>query len=239
VTYVYAIAERFPAAVEGMRGVGELPVRPLAAAGLAVAVGEAPSPGALADADLWAHELVVEALAAAGPVLPARFGSRLPDDAAVVAFVSARAGALRSALSRVRGRSELAVRARRLGQGQDQEAATPGAGAPARTGATGSVPSPVGRPGAWTAYLAGLAVHARWAASLRETVHRPLMALAADGCWGTNRSGPWQTTGSYLVETCAVREFATAVASLARRLDGTALTCTGPWPPYSFAAVDR
>lgn len=123
-TYVYAVAERFPAAVEGMRGVGELPVRPLAAAGLAVAVGEAPAPGAPADADLWAHELVVE-------------------------------------------------------------------------------------------------------------------ALAADGRWGTDRSIPWQTTGSYLVETCAVREFATAVASLARRLDGTALTCTGPWPPYSFAAVDR
>jgi hypothetical protein len=224
VTYVYGIvggpAGRARAAVAGVRGVGGQPVRSLPAAGLAVAVGEAPAAGTLAATDLWAHERVVEALAPAGPVLPARFGSRLPDDAAVVAFVAGRAGALRSALSHVRGRAELAVRARR-----EPEAAPPAGAAGARAG-----------PG--TAYLARRVADAGWAASLRETVHVSLMALAVDGRWRAGGSGPYEATGAYLVETGSVRDFAAAVAELAGRLDRTALTCTGPWPPYSFAAVE-
>jgi len=217
VTYVYAIAERVPAAVGGMPGVGGLPVRQLSAAGLAVAAGDAPAEEALTAADLWAHELVVETLAGTGPVLPARFGSRLPDDAAVVAFVAARVEALRAALSRVRGHAELAVRAR-------------------RTGRRGSAVEPGHGPG--TAYLATLSARAGWIASLREAVHRPLMALAVDGRWDAARSATWQATGAYLVDAGAVPRFAAAVAGLAGRLEGTALTCTGPWPPYSFAAVE-
>jgi hypothetical protein len=239
VTYVYAIAERVPAGAAGMPGVGGLPVRFLRAAGLAVAAGDAPTREPLRAADLWAHELVVEALGAAGPVLPARFGSRLADDAAVAAFVAARAGALRSALSRVRGHAELAVRASRGGRRNGRRNGRRGGrgagrGSAVEPGQAGAGP----QPGPGTAYLATLSARAGWTASLRELVHRPLMALAADGRWDAARSGAWEATGAYLVDAGEVPRFAAAVAGLAGRLEGTVLTCTGPWPPYSFAAVD-
>jgi Gas vesicle synthesis protein GvpL/GvpF len=42
----------------------------------------------------------------------------------------------------------------------------------------------------------------------------------------------------YLVEARLATEFADAVAELAERHPAIRLQLTGPWPPYSFAALD-
>jgi hypothetical protein len=59
---------------------------------------------------LWRHEDVVEALMADRDLLPVRYGTCLPDDAAVAAAVAQRAPELTAALDRVRGAVELSLR---------------------------------------------------------------------------------------------------------------------------------
>lgn len=45
--------------------------------------------------------------------------------------------------------------------------------------------------------------------------------------------------GTYLVDDERRDEFADAVAAARTQFDGLQLELTGPWPPYSFAGVDR
>jgi hypothetical protein len=44
--------------------------------------------------------------------------------------------------------------------------------------------------------------------------------------------------GTYLVEDARWAEFAAAARELASQPPGVRLELTGPWPPYSFTAVD-
>jgi hypothetical protein len=43
-------------------------------------------------------------------------------------------------------------------------------------------------------------------------------------------------TSAYLVDRDRLEEFRDSIESLGFELDGATVTCTGPWPPYSFAA---
>jgi hypothetical protein len=61
--------------------------------------------------ELWGHEHVVEQLMADRAVLPMRFGTTQPDEAALRSALMERHEELRGALDRVRGRVELSVRA--------------------------------------------------------------------------------------------------------------------------------
>jgi hypothetical protein len=46
-------------------------------------------------------------------------------------------------------------------------------------------------------------------------------------------------TASYLVRVCEVECFADRVSALARAQPELSLSCTGPWPPYSFVEDER
>jgi hypothetical protein len=61
---------------------------------------------------LWRHEDLLERLMAQRPLLPVRYGTRVPDEAAAAAAVAGRGAALMAQLDHVRGAVELAVRVR-------------------------------------------------------------------------------------------------------------------------------
>ena len=168
---------------------------------------------------LWSHEQVVEELMKAGSVLPMRFGSSLPDEAAVLAFLEGRRQSLREALECVRGAVELSVR---VATGKDLDGRG-GAGADGR--ATG------------TAYLLDRLERERREKEVTVRVHTPLSSLArASTSWsGELRRSEWKA--AYLVNHDRIDAFTEVVDHLDSELGGGgAVICTGPWPPYSFTA---
>lgn len=104
----HAITAAPPAAVspEGLRG------RPLAwseAAGLGLWSTEWAADIKLERPDALEHHQVIERICAAQPCLPVRFGTAFENPEAARASLDQRAGALRLALTRVAGKSELAL----------------------------------------------------------------------------------------------------------------------------------
>lgn len=161
---------------------------------------------------LWAHEAVVEQLLEAGPVLPARFGTVLAEED-LRDELERRAGEFTSALELVRGRVELGVRA----------------SWPDRIFERGGAES-------GSAYL-NRKVRERQAAELvAAELHEPLARLAVTATVQVEPTPCLTLVGSYLVERDDVDGFKEEAARLARELDRVVLACTGPWPPYSFAA---
>jgi hypothetical protein len=163
---------------------------------------------------LWRHEEVVEALMADRDLLPARYGTRLEDEAAVARAVEDRRDELAAALDRVRGAIELSVRVAAAGM-------RPGSVAPAEASRGAEY----------------LRVRARAEASHLRTasaVHEPLSALSRASVVGRPRPGEL-FRAAYLVERDAVDRFTAAVARLQDASAGLSILCTGPWPPYSFA----
>ena len=110
--YLYAVTEEIsPVPTDLGQGLQGQTVRAVASSGLMAVVSDHRD-GAVrpSEADLWAHERVVEGLMADRAVLPMRFGSLLADDAAARALLSDRAAELRAALRHVAGAIELGVR---------------------------------------------------------------------------------------------------------------------------------
>jgi hypothetical protein len=52
------------------------------------------------------------------------------------------------------------------------------------------------------------------------------------------QAGQMILNGAYLVDDGRSADFAAAVRDLADRHPAVRIELTGPWPPYSFAAVD-
>lgn len=97
-----------------LSGVGDTPLSLLPHAGLAAVVGPVPlDRPQVGPAELRAYHAVVDALAAAGPVAPVRFGAVLRDDADVLdALLAPHAATLTDLLATLEGRRELKLRAR-------------------------------------------------------------------------------------------------------------------------------
>ena len=166
---------------------------------------------------LWRHEDIVEALMADRDLLPVRYGTRLDDEAAVARALEGRRDALAAALDRVRGAVELSVRVM---------AAT---GTPA--------PSPPD-PADATSGADYLRLKAEADASSDEAarvVGDPLAELARESESARPRP-PELFRAAYLVEHGTLDAFVAEVARLQAESRGLAILCTGPWPPYSFAA---
>jgi hypothetical protein len=217
VLYVYAIAE--PGTQIDVKGMQGADVRPVRAGDVDVLVSEHDYLEPSADIEeVWAHEAVVEAAGENGAaVLPLRFGSVLPDEAAVVALVEERAHDFTRALDRVRGAVEIGVRA-----------------AVAPTGAPEPEPEPDERPG--TAYLMTRLAQKRRGDEIIDLVHRPLADMAREHVRLDKTIGdPSSVRLAYLVDEDAVEPFQERVQDLDTELDHVRLACTGPWPPYSFA----
>jgi Gas vesicle synthesis protein GvpL/GvpF len=209
--YLYAVSALAP---QGFRGLGleEAPVVSLAHAGVHLAHSfhrDDFEPPVTAEA-LWAHEAIVDELLATGPVVPFRFGTTLPDRAAAEAYLTREAERFKRTLAELQGRVELAVRVVLPEAKREEE------------------------PADGTAYLAARARTRDALAGLLA----PLEPLAAD--IKHRDGGPAEVVrASYLVARDDVDQFAAAVRGLQENHPDVALSCTGPWAPYSFVGERR
>jgi hypothetical protein len=172
-----------------------------------------------------AHARVVDALAAHGPALPARFGTTFLDLAALHESLARHHDGLVAGLDRVSGCAEMGVRA--LWQRQIEE--------PSREVHTGR-----------DYMLARVEAerrrqeHQRAAEELVKSIHPPLAELARDATHRVLPSPDTPLVASYLVPRDDVIHFKRRAAQLDDAHGDVALICTGPWPPYHFAPpLDR
>lgn len=210
---LYGVAEASAAPVSGV-GLDDRPLHAVVEGPLAAIVSDHPSAGPEpATERLRDYELTMRRLMERDAILPARFGSVLADEGAARALLRRRHRDLLSRVRRVRGAVELALRAswRRGAQG------TPGDRSPSGT-----------------SYL-------RERLELRQSARRvaseldPLSALALSSLRTVSPEPDLPVLDAYLVERDRVGEFVALVRQLDDDLDDVDLTCTGPWPPYSFA----
>jgi len=81
--------------------------------------------------------------------------------------------------------------------------------------------------------------HRRQQTIVRDTL-APLAELAVRAHSSEDtRSGPDEVCASYLVRSDWVERFAEEVKRLAARNPELWLSCTGPWPPYSFVELEE
>ena len=241
--WLYAVGAGLDGAwVDGLRGVDGEPVRPVSAAGLTALVGAVDReafgveqlPARLDDLDQLAtiaraHHRVIRVAADHQAVAPARLATLYADFGRVRAMLAEHAAVFRAALRRVDGRHEWGVKIfadteRRPGQ-------------------------PVDRPASGTAYLrqrrnsltareAALAaageIHADLAGSAVAARQRPPQ--------DPNLSGDRRRmllNATYLVDDAGREAFVARVPAVAREHPELVVELTGPWPPYSFAAVEE
>jgi hypothetical protein len=190
-------------------------VRAVASGDLSAVCGPVVTGEVTADA-LWQHERIVEALMAGRDVLPVRYGTCVPDDAAAAQAVADNHDAFATSLESVRGAVELAVRVFPAGNAR---------GAPA--------PPPESMTG--TEYLRALARAAAEESDATAIVHEPLAGIArAETIARVPRPGEL-LRAAYLVDHDAAKAFSARVAEIQEDNPQLRITCTGPWPPYSFA----
>ncbi|NKQ52841.1 GvpL/GvpF family gas vesicle protein [Amycolatopsis sp. K13G38] len=226
---------------------GEMP-RLVEAAGLVAVVGDVPLDGFGEDAlyrnleDLdWlsgvarAHDAVIATVAADGPVVPIRLATVYRDDDRVRAMLEQRAADFHRALRRVTGRTEWGVKMFAVPRPEPD---------PAEAGSS--------RRGAGTAYLARRRAALAWReeheqhmAEQADRVHLGLATLAA-----ATRAHPLQNRAlageharmvrnlAYLVDDKLKQVFTEAVTACEESNDAIHIQLTGPWPPYSFAALE-
>jgi hypothetical protein len=227
--------------VDDLRGVDGEAVRPISAAGLTALVGAVDRDAfseeglrhRLNDLDhlaelARAHHEVIRIAADHQPVAPARLATLYTDDGRVRAMLEEKAEVFTAALGRIRGRHEWGVKA---------------------FAATERPKEPTAHPATGTAYLrqrrASL-TERQDTLDMAEQVHA---ALTADAV-AAYRRPPQDPTlsgdrrrmllnAAYLVEDPRRDEFLARVSLLAQEHPRLAVELTGPWPPYSFAAVDE
>lgn len=248
-TWLYAISRPFPPErLAGLTGVAGGRVHTVEADDLSAVVSTVSLADYGSDAlrrnleDLdWlaatarAHDAVVDAVGRIGPAVPSRLATVFLDDARVRQMLTERHDDLLSALDLLTGRTEWGVKA--YAEPADTAEPKPGGG----SGHTG------------TAYLlrrkAQLAAREkaeRAATQQAEQVHNELAELAkaarrhppqAPQLTGT--SARMTLNGTYLVDDARRDEFAARVVALDAEHPGIRLELTGPWPPYSFAGLER
>ncbi|MGW6421714.1 GvpL/GvpF family gas vesicle protein [Nocardia sp. NPDC055053] len=237
-----------------LNGVAGEPVRTVASLDLTAVVGsvpldvfgEQPLRAHLEDLD-WleatarAHDAVISALVRRGAAVPVRLATVFRDDDAVRWLLDQRRADIDAALALVSGRTEWGVKA------YGDRAALTTAVAEARAVSEGAAT------GAGTAYLARRRAQLsaqdtveRDAAERAEQIHTRLVHHAAAGrrqpLTDPALSGrrDWIVlNGTYLVDDDSTDDFTATVTALGARFPGIRLELTGPWPPYSFAGVER
>jgi hypothetical protein len=189
-------------------------MRVVASGDLAAVCGPVLEGEVTADA-LWHHERLVEALMDDRDVLPVRYGTCLPDDAAAVRTLDDHHAEFAASLDAVRGAVELAVR---VFAGRDDAAPTP-----SQASMTG------------TAYLRARARVAADESGAGAIVHERLVPAARAATLApVNRPGEL-LRAAYLVDRGAAGTFSERVHGIQDENPQLRITCTGPWPPYSFA----
>jgi Gas vesicle synthesis protein GvpL/GvpF len=157
--------------------------------------------------------VVEELLARSGAVLPARFGSAFSDEQELADAVRTKAPALARGLNLVRGCVEFGLRV--LGRDGGAESA------------------PAGLSG--SDYMRTRLAEEKSRRRLAEELHEPLARLSRESTrFGGASSDLLQS--AYLVPRQDVSAFGEHVRRLEVAHPDLTIVCTGPWPPYTFAA---
>ena len=235
-TYLYAITDQPHVPLPpgpGLTGAPLLSVccREIAAVVSPLATTEIPP----TPANVWQHEMVVEALMAGRTVLPMRFGTMVDDLVPVVAMLAARHDDLGADLSRLRGYVEVGVRV--LGDGDSSQL-------PTEPPEMLRIEPPGGEPLACSpgaVYLRARLEQERQARTWQQRMtalaaefHTDLTPLAAESTYRVLATPRLLLTASYLVARHELESFRAAVGTLAAANPTVHFLCTGPWPPYSF-----
>jgi hypothetical protein len=208
---LYAITEPGPPREAGA-GVCGRPVVTMEAAGLAALVSEHDRRPPLTDDAARTFDQVITSWMCVGAVLPARFGSMVPDQSAMRATLQDRAAELTQKLACVRGAVELGVRA---------------------TAHTCAVP-PSGDAAPGTAYLRARVTRERRLRALAVSLDREFAAQSRATRYRV-QSAAATVVASFLVNEADAELFLDRVRVADRRMSEADLVGTGPWPPYSFA----
>ncbi|MGQ4599223.1 GvpL/GvpF family gas vesicle protein [Nocardia sp. R6R-6] len=237
-----------------LTGVAGEPVRTVFSNGLAAVVGSVPLEvfGAeplrrnLEDLDWLAetarvHDAVVSAVVRRGPAVPLRLATVFLDDERVRGLLEERRADFDSALILVSGRTEWGVKA--YGDRAALVCAVAEAASRDEAGGRGTGTAYLARR---RAQLAAQETVERDAALRAEEIHARLVRHAAAGrrqpATDPALSGrrEWMVlNGTYLVDDDRADDFAAMVDELGNEFPGIRLELTGPWPPYSFAGVER
>lgn len=240
--HVYGLTDPTGPPLE-LGGIDDQPVRVVVGAHAAAVATEheaAPAPDAEV---LLRHAYVVEQVMATRPVLPARFGTGALDEAAVLDRLAD--PSLPDALTRVRGRIEIAVRIVTSTDGPPSDAPAaeddePAAYPTAAAAPTAAASPPSNRPG--SDHLARLAARRTALQEQREqqderiaAARSRLEAFADDSVDKAAGSPRVRWHAALLVPAGARDAFGAVVGEVAGELaPELAVLCTGPWPPYSF-----
>jgi hypothetical protein len=216
--YIYGVVEAAPAADLGL-GIDGSPLRAVSVGRVAAVVSEHEGAPEKGEDRFWQHEAVVERLLEEGAVLPMRFGATVAGEKELEALLRPREEEFVRLVTEVRGAVELSVRAELPASDSGHD--------PGRDAATAQ---------SGVEYMRDRGRALRSLERAKERLHEPLKDLArrslvleARGAHGSERA----FRASYLVDVERVDAFATCVDGLAEEL-GSEVSCTGPWPPYSF-----
>jgi len=198
--------------------------------------------------NVWCHERILERLMQDYTVLPLRFGMICPDADALREFLVHSTNELLNDLERVRGKVELALRIMDDNRGVELLGDFPRvpslqpSNAVARNLKASNDDEPTGR---GAAYLRARLQHhhgelarqdsgKRLGQMLRQHLDTALQDVVC--------TAPADTSAGYrvscLVERDRVPAFTDALEHFREDHPRFAVTCTGPWPPYSFVAAE-
>jgi hypothetical protein len=191
------------------------------------------------EATARAHDAVVSGAVRRGPAVPLRLATVFRDDERVRELLDERRADFAAALELVSGRTEWGVRA--YGDRAVLTAAVAEAKAEAGTMTPGAAYLARRR-----AQLSAQETVERDAAERAAQVHERLLRRAAAGrCQpltdpAVSGRRDWMVlNGTYLVDDDRTEDFTATVNALGAEFPGIRLELTGPWPPYSFAGVQR
>jgi hypothetical protein len=215
---------RTPSTVGGAGLRGE-PLIVCSAAGLWLWATDADESWTLGRPDALEHHAIVERICALGPCLPLRFGTLFARREGAEAVLVARANALREALDRVAGKTELALTL------VWREAAP--------------VPAPGGGGGPGRRFLEqrrdAQVVRDQRRARASELSDRLVAELSLDPALVWHEICTSEAVAVSLAVLTPTERALERKADLARVASGfpdVSAVVSGPWPPYSFSALD-
>jgi hypothetical protein len=169
----------------------------------------------LRGANLWCHEHVIEAVMAQIAVIPLRFGTIVADLAACHRMLSQHYRQLTARLTLVNDRVEFGLRLSGKAAVQIKE--------------------PLAPSGPGTAYLRVLAkTSSAWPIELKAALCSALEPwVVASLLWPRDTLSS-DLRASFLVERSEIEAFRQEVTGFQNARQDLLVSCTGPWPPYSF-----
>lgn len=207
---LYAISRddaRAPAA-------GEL--HEICSAGLRALAGPVQEPLTADLEELVHYEETIEAVMQRHTILPMRFGSVVADEDEARELLKARAHEFATALAQLDGAVEFGV-----------QASTSSHSRPAQNGGAAAGPG--------ESYMRARLEEQRCRRELQEWLDGELDGLVRERVYRvTPVCGPGAISAAYLVDRASQERFLQRIEQLGRTAEHT-LSCSGPWPPYTFA----